>query len=374
MRLAAKKISIIYQTVPNSVEFSVMDYYFKITQKFKMQTDLKTLVIGVSPHEEKQIVRVYFYFNKKKWITRKDFFDFILTNQDYEAYTVKNHLTELESVLNMTYSKCWGNVGLKSNIEAFHIEEEIKKGITPVMFLDSKDSRLRHLLYQSSTKIERFSKYKQLHNHLKYLREKNNIYFNIDKINILAKNPNLGFSSNSLNQLIQILSFLNNHNIPNERHYKSKMLHIWSNEPGLGKSSIVNLLKTASPCYKWPDDAWFDHYENYLYQWIIWDEFRLTGQNSEFLKRFFAGDQMRLPVKGSHAYKRDNPLLILTSNFSLETHVKRKVRDTFLRSIELKAFHERIHEIELKYSLINCDFNSWINFINQCTEILPIKS
>lgn len=374
MKLAAKKISIIYQTVPNSVEFSVMDYYFKITQKFKMQTDLKTLVIGISPHEDKQIVRVYFYFNKKKWITRKDFFDFILTKQDYEAYTVKNHLTELESVLNMTHSKCWGNVGLKSNIEALHIEEEIKKGITPVMFLDLKDSRLRHLLYQSSTKIERFSKYKQLYNHLKYLREKNNIYFNIDKINILAKNPELGFSSNSLSQLIEVLSFLNNHNIPNKRHYKSKMLHIWSNEPGLGKSSVINLLKTASPCYKWPDDAWFDHYENYLYQWIIWDEFRLTGQNSEFLKRFFAGDQMRLPVKGSHAYKRDNPLLILTSNFSLETHVKRKVRDTFLRNIELKAFRERIHEIELKYPLINCDFNLWINFINQCIEILPIKS
>ena len=185
-----------------------------------MQTELKTLAIGVSPHEEKQIVRVYFYFSERKWISKKSFFDFILSNQDYKAYTVRNHLKELESVLSMTHSKCWGDVGLKSNIEAFHIEEVIKKGVTPAMFFELEDSRLRHLLYQSSTKIERFSKYKQLYNHLKYLREKDNIYFNIDKVNTLAKNPD------SLDQLVGVLSFLNKHSIPNKRHYKSKMLHL----------------------------------------------------------------------------------------------------------------------------------------------------
>lgn len=110
--------------------------------------------------------------------------------------------------------------------------------------------------------------------------------------------------------------FLNIHYLPNKRHYKSKMLHLWSNKPGLGKNSLINFLKVISPCYRWPDDNWFDHYENNLYQFILWDEFRLTRQSSEFLKRFFAGDQMRLPVKGSHAYKYDNPLVIFTSNYS----------------------------------------------------------
>lgn len=66
---------------------------------------------------------------------------------------------------------------------------------------------------------------------------------------------------------------------------------------------------------------------------------------------------MTLPVKGSHSYKSDNPLIILTSNFSLETHVRRKVRDIELRDIELGAFRARIHEIELKHPIINCDFD-----------------
>ena len=373
MKLAAKKISIIYSNIPISINYSVMDYYSKVTEQFKIGIDLKTLVIGVSSHEEKQIVRVYLYFTKKKWISKSSFFDFILKDQDYEAYTVKNHLKEVETILSMTDSRCWGDIGLKSNIEAFHIEGIIKKGITPAMFFDLEDSRLRHLLYESSTKIERFSKYKQLHNHLKYLREKDHIYFDIDKVKTLAKNPNLGFNKDSLDQLLEVLSFLNKHNRPNKRHYKSKTLHLWSNTPGLGKTSIVNVLKYISPCYKWPDDTWFDYYENYLYQWIVWDEFRLTGHNSEFLKRFFAGDQMRLPVKGSHAYKKDNPLLILTSNFSLEEHVKRKVRDLSFRSIELNAFRERIYEIEFVHPIINCDFNLWKEFINQCIEILPSK-
>lgn len=82
---------------------------------------------------------------------------------------------------------------------------------------------------------------------------------------------------------------------------------------------------------------------------------------------------MTLPVKGSHAYKKDNPLVILTSNFSLESHIIRKIRNKSLRDVELKAFRERIHEIKLEYSLINCDFNLWIEFINQCIEILPTK-
>lgn len=66
---------------------------------------------------------------------------------------------------------------------------------------------------------------------------------------------------------------------------------------------------------------------------------------------------MTLPVKGSHSYKKDNPLVVLTSNFSLEAHVKRKINDRVLRKIEYEAFKARIHEIELTESIINCDFN-----------------
>ena len=47
-------------------------------------------------------------------------------------------------------------------------------------------------------------------------------------------------------------------------------------------------------------------------------------------------------------------------NFSLETHVRKKVSDKSLRLIELNAFQIRI---------INCDFNFGLEFIKDCLLI-----
>jgi len=373
-KIQARKITIFYRNIKTQTpENSLLNYYFKrISEKFDINKDLITLGIGVSSFDdETHSLRIFFYFKKKKHIIRlRQYFSFIV-DHPCEGYTSTNKSKELDLVMKMMTSQCWGDTGLKTKIEAMLIEKEINEGRTPVMFFDLEESSLRHLLYHSPTKIERFSKYKQLYNHIENLRSKPRVLFDIDKVYDYGKNPDLNYSTESLNQLVRILSFLNSHSIPANRRYKSKMLHLWSNAPGRGKSSIVNLLKSISPCYRWPDDNWFEHYENNLYQWILWDEFRLTGQSSEFLKRLFAGDQMTLPVKGSHSYKRDNPLVILTSNFSLELHTQRKVRDSILRKIELNAFLARIHEIELKYSIINCEFDLWLSFIKNCLLILP---
>ena len=367
-KIQAKKITIIYKNIKTEPNKFSVDYYFKkVSEKFKLNEDLITLGIGVSPYDdETHTLRIYFYFKNKRHIIRlQKYFSFII-DHPCEGYTSTNKSKELDLITRMTNSKCWGEIGLKTKIEATLIEAELSKGRTPVMFLDIEDSSLRHLLYHSPTKIERLSKYKQLYNHIANLRQKPRILFDIEKVYKYGKNFDLNYTPESLNLLVEILSFLNENSMPSKRCYKSKMLHLWSNTPGLGKSSIINFLRKTSPCYRWPDDNWFDHYENNLYQWILWDEFRLVGQSNEFLKRFFAGDEMTLPVKGSHSYKKDNPLVILTSNFPLSTHVKRKVCDKTLRPIELNSFQVRIHEIELKYSIINCDFNLWLSFIQKC--------
>lgn len=368
-KIQARKITIFYQNIKTQFDQSIsLDYYYnKISQKFKLNKDLITLGIGLSLYDDgTHTLRIFFYFKNKRHIVRlRQYFSFIV-DHPCEGYTSTNKSKELDLIMKMTNSRCWGDTGLKTKLEAIHIENEINKGRTPVMFFDLEESSLRHLLYHSPTKIERFSRYKQLYNHIVNLRSKPRIFFDIKKVWEYGKNPDLNYTFQSLSQLIDILSFLNNHAVPNDRAYKAQMLHLWSNTPGLGKSSIINLLRTSSPCYRWPDDNWFEHYENNLYQWILWDEFRLTGQSSEFLKRFFAGDQMTLPVKGSHSYKRDNPLVILTSNFSLEAHTQRKVSNKQQRKIELNAFQARIHEIELKYPIINCEFNLWLTFMQNC--------
>ena len=366
--IQSRKITLIYRNIKTDINECLLTYYFKkITYKFKLDIDLITLGLGVSPYEDgTHTIRIFFYFKKKRHIVRfQKYFSFIL-DHPCEIYKSRSKVKELDLITKMTTSRCWGDTGVKTNLEAVLIEKEIREGRTPVMFFDIEDSSLRHLLYHCPTKIERYSKYQQLYNHIENLRTKSHSIFDLNKVYELGQDPKLNYSPNALKKLLEILSYLNTHADPSKREYKAKMLHLWSNRAGLGKSSILNILRTYTPCYRWPDDNWFDHYENNLYQWILWDEFRLVGQSNEFLKRFFAGDAMTLPVKGTHSYKKDNPLVILTSNFSLEKQVQRKIRDKFLSKIELEAFKARIHEIELTESIINCEFKVWEGFIKNC--------
>jgi len=96
----------------------------------------------------------------------------------------------------------------------------------------------------------------------------------------------------------------------------------------------------------------------------------LTGQSSEFLKRFFAVYGMRLPVKGAHSYKYDDPFVILTSNYSLEAHVNSKLSNKNLRLIERSAFKEHLHEIELKTSIVPKEFDFWLDFMKSCSTTI----
>jgi len=131
----------------------------------------------------------------------------------------------------MTESKCWVDAGLKTSPEAMYIENHLDKGTTPVMFMRINSTIVRHFMYHSVTKIERFSRYKQLYNHIKTIREKNYITFGICKLKDIINQPNFIYTQDSLDQLLEITEFLNKHFIPSDRHYKSKMLHLWSTTP-----------------------------------------------------------------------------------------------------------------------------------------------
>jgi len=69
-----------------------------------------------------------------------------------------------------------------------------------------------------------------------------------------------------------------------------------------------------------------------------------------------AGDNMRLAMKGNFTLKQDNPLVIMTSNYSLEEHVKKKFSILDQRETSLKALKARIVEIEITESLIGPKF------------------
>lgn len=227
-KIQARKITLIYKSIKTQQgKFSPDYYYNQISKKFKLDIDLITLGIGVSPYDDgTHNLRIFFYFKKKRHIVRLQHYFSFIVDHPCEGYTSTNKSKELNLIMKMTKSQCWGDVGLKTKIETTLIEAELSKGRTPVMFLDIEDSSLRHLLYHSPTKIERLSKYKQLYNHIAHLREKPRIAFDIEKVLKYGKSSDLNYTSESLNQLVQILSFLNDHSMPSKRCYKSKMLHL----------------------------------------------------------------------------------------------------------------------------------------------------
>jgi len=61
-------------------------------------------------------------------------------------------------------------------------------------------------------------------------------------------------------------------------------------------------------------------------------------------------------MKGNFTLKQDNPLVIMTSNYSLEEHVKKKFSILDQRETSLKALKARIVDIEITESLIGPKF------------------
>ena len=172
-------------------------------------------------------------------------------------------------------------------------------------------------------------------------------------------------------KLLDIVSFLNDNLKPREREYKKPMLHLWSTEPNTGKTSLLHFLQHISPCYIWPDDNWFDTYNDNVYQWITWDEWSPKGWDGPFLNRFLAGEKMRLPMKGSHTLKQDNPLIILTSNKSMWDHCRgkwhRQEEEAVLFS---RTFQARVHDIRLTKPLFT-NFSVFREVMMESTVLHP---
>ncbi len=61
---------------------------------------------------------------------------------------------------------------------------------------------------------------------------------------------------------------------------------------------------------------------------IVSHEFTLLGYQPTFLKLLLGGDPMQLPIKGSHIFKRDNPIFLAASNHSLRDLSLREHRYT----------------------------------------------
>lgn len=106
--ISARKITIIYKNINSKNNNYTLDYYFKrISEKFKIDKDIITLGIGVSPYEdETHTLRIFFYFKKRKQIVRlRQYFSFIV-DHPCEGYTSTNKSKELDLIMKMSNSRC----------------------------------------------------------------------------------------------------------------------------------------------------------------------------------------------------------------------------------------------------------------------------
>ena len=117
--------------------------------------------------------------------------------------------------------------------------------------------------------------------------------------------------------------------------------------PNTGKTTLGLALQERVGTFTFPDDGWWQGYESDVFRLIIWNEFDLTRFKYPTLLKFLEGLRMDLPIKGSHITRSDNPLILLTSNLSLEKHICARFRSQQMRRHSRANLVPRIDEIDI---------------------------
>ena len=136
-----------------------------------------------------------------------------------------------------------------------------------------------------------------------------------------------------------------------ERPFKSKQLFLIG-RPNIGKTSLVRQLQKHSPIYHMDVSNWFPNYRDNVYSAIFWDEFKLKGGLSHTdLLKFLQGSPMDLQYKGGSSLRRNNQLVILTSNMHLTHHIYFKFKDKEQIQLALQNLYVRIEQLLIPHHL-----------------------
>lgn len=149
--------------------------------------------------------------------------------------------------------------------------------------------------------------------------------------NILSPSELIIFDS--WNGYQTIIDYLNQ--IPlkgNKRKMKTKNLLI-TGPPGTGKTSLFHNpnhgpnerpIQDFCAVYQMGMSTWFPQYRSGVYHMILWNEAKLTSYAYDTLLKLLEGSYVDLPIKGAVAPKRDNPLVVMTSNMTLKEMIAQK--------------------------------------------------
>ena len=92
------------------------------------------------------------------------------------------------------------------------------------------------------------------------------------------------------------------------------------------ESSNFNPLNSYCSVYPMGMKDWFPHYKSQIYDVIYWNQAKLTSYSYDVILQLLDGSPVMLPAKGGGHKKVDNPLVIMTSNMTLDQMIKQKFR------------------------------------------------
>lgn len=128
---------------------------------------------------------------------------------------------------------------------------------------------------------------------------------------------------NYLNQIVTLGGY---------REMKTLNLLI-TGKPSVGKTSLFHnpnhrperaCVQDFVSVYPMGMSTWFPQYRSGVYRLILWNQAKLTSYSYDTILKLLEGSYLDLPTKGGIAPKRDNPLIIMTSNLTLDQMIRQK--------------------------------------------------
>ena len=139
-----------------------------------------------------------------------------------------------------------------------------------------------------------------------------------------------------------------------KRPLKTKNLLI-TGPASIGKTSLFHnpnhepehiCIQDFCAVYHMGMSTWFPQYRSNVYHMILWNQAKLTSYSYDTILKLLEGSFLDLPTKGSVAPKRDNPLIVMTSNMTLQQMIQVKFGySKDLQAMAYKNLAVRVHNV-----------------------------
>ena len=133
-----------------------------------------------------------------------------------------------------------------------------------------------------------------------------------------------------------------------QRPHKTKNLFI-SGRKDIGKTALaLELGKLVGNYNVKYQNKYLNRYSNRKYGFIVWNEVKLTDFTHTWILEFLEGMEVSIPMRYNTCRKTDNPLVYMTSNLTLDEHIRNRYRDNdYLYQHAVQNLGARITAVEV---------------------------